>query len=141
MDTEFPGIVVRSTSPSGDQYVRPGDATAHYRSLKANVDLLELIQLGLALSDDFDVVNDVHAHNSVELLRRQGIDFEKNREFGIDYVRFAEPMMSSGLVSNDAVMWVTFHCAYDFGYLVKCSTGELLPDQLIKFLNLVRLFF
>ena len=162
MDTEFPGIVVRPTSPIGGQYVRPGDATAHYRSLKANVDLLKLIQLGLTLSDgdgnlpdlgtknqfiwefnfkDFDVANDVHAHDSVELLRRQGIDFEKNREFGIDSVRFAELMMSSGLVLNVAVTWVTFHCAYDFGYLVKCLTGELLPDQLTEFLNLVRLFF
>ncbi|XWS66603.1 hypothetical protein CRYUN_Cryun05aG0214100 [Craigia yunnanensis] len=162
MDTEFPGIVVRPTSPSGCQYVRPGDTTTHYKSLKANVDLLKLIQLGLTLSDgdgnlpdlgtenqfiwefnfkDFDIANDAHAHDSVELLRRQGIDFEKNREFGIDSVRFAELMMSSGLVLNFAVTWVTFHCAYDFGYLVKCLTGELLPDQLTEFLNLVRLFF
>ncbi|XVF07576.1 hypothetical protein REPUB_Repub06bG0151400 [Reevesia pubescens] len=162
MDTEFPGIVVRPTSPSGGQYVRPGDAAAHYRSLKANVDLLKLIQIGLTLSDgdgnlpdlgtesqfiwefnfkDFDIANDVHAHDSVELLRRQGIDFEKNRELGIDSVRFAELMMSSGLVLNDTVTWVTFHCAYDFGYLVKCLTGELLPNKLTEFLNLVRLFF
>ncbi|XWS56046.1 hypothetical protein CRYUN_Cryun09bG0053000 [Craigia yunnanensis] len=162
MDTEFPGIVVRPTYPIGGQYVRSGDATAHYKSLKANVDLLKLIQLGLTLSDcdgnlpdlgtekhfiwefnfkDFDIANDAHAHDSVELLRRQGIDFEKNREFGIDSVRFAALMMSSGLVLNDSVTWVTFHCAYDFGYLVKCLTGELLPDQLNEFLNLVSLFF
>ncbi|XP_022748439.1 probable CCR4-associated factor 1 homolog 11 isoform X1 [Durio zibethinus] len=162
MDTEFPGVVIRPTSPSGSQYVRPGDAKAHYRSLQANVNLLKLIQLGITLSDgdgnlpdlgtenrfiwefnfkDFDVANDVHAHDSLELLRRQGIDFEKNRELGIDSVRFAELMMSSGLLLNDAVTWVTFHCAYDFGYLVKCLTSELLPDQLTKFLNLVCLFF
>ncbi|XVF76131.1 hypothetical protein PTKIN_Ptkin13bG0241300 [Pterospermum kingtungense] len=162
MDTEFPGIVVRPTSPGGGHYVRPTVTAAHYKSLKANVDLLKLIQIGLTLSDvdgnlpdlgtenhfvwefnfrDFDVANDVHAHDSVELLRRQGIDFEKNREFGIDSVRFAELMMSSGLVLNDNVTWVTFHCAYDFGYLVKCLTGQLLPDQLTEFLNLVCLFF
>ncbi|KAK8611201.1 hypothetical protein V6N13_131262 [Hibiscus sabdariffa] len=164
MDTEFPGVVVRPNSPgaAGAQYVRPADVTAHYKSLKANVDLLKMIQLGLTLSDnngnlpdlgtenqfiwefnfrDFDVANDAHAHDSVELLRRQGIDFERNRELGIDSVRFAELMMSSGLVLNDEVTWVTFHCAYDFGYLVKCLTGELLPFQLTKFLNLVRLLF
>ncbi|KAK8651266.1 hypothetical protein V6N13_140874 [Hibiscus sabdariffa] len=163
MDTEFPGVVVRPNPPGGAaQYVRPADVTAHYKSLKANVDLLKMIQLGLTLSDgngnlpdlgtenqfiwefnfrDFDVANDPHAHDSVELLRRQGIDFEKTREFGIDSVRFAELMMSSGLVLNDDVTWVTFHCAYDFGYLVKCLTGELLPFQLTEFLNIVRLFF
>ncbi|EOY08419.1 Ribonuclease CAF1 - like 4 [Theobroma cacao] len=165
MDTEFPGIVVRPISPGGGgggQYARPGDARAHYVSLKANVDLLKLIQIGLTFSDgngnlpdlgtknqyiwefnfkDFNVANDAHAHDSVELLRRQGIDFEKNRELGIDSVRFAELMMSSGLVLNDAVTWVTFHCAYDFGYLVKCLTGELLPDQLTDFLDVVRMFF
>lgn len=162
MDTEFPGIVVRPISPGGSLSVRPNINAAHYESLKANVDLLKLIQIGLTLSDvdgnlpdlgtgnqfvwefnfkDFDVANDVHAHDSVELLRRQGIDFEKNREFGIDSVRFAQLMMSSGLVLNEDVTWVTFHCAYDFGYLVKCLTGQLLPDQLTEFLNLVGLFF
>ncbi|KAK8712045.1 hypothetical protein V6N13_147297 [Hibiscus sabdariffa] len=156
MDTEFPGIVFRYDG-GGDR-----SADAHYQSLKANVESLKLIQVGLTLSDahgnlpnlgtenqfiwefnfrDFDVANDVHAHDSVDLLRRQGIDFEKNRELGIESGRFAELMMSSGLVLNETVTWVTFHCAYDFGYLVKCLASELLPDQLTGFLELVRVFF
>ncbi|KAE8713167.1 putative CCR4-associated factor 1-like protein 11 [Hibiscus syriacus] len=82
MDTEFPGVVVRPNS-------------------LGSVDLLKMIQLGLTLSDcngnlpdlgtenqfirefnfrDFDIANDAHAHDSVEILRRQGIDFEKNRD-------------------------------------------------------------
>ncbi|KAE8676489.1 putative CCR4-associated factor 1-like protein 9 [Hibiscus syriacus] len=163
MDTEFPGVVIRpNSSGGGAHYARPADVTEHYNSLKANVDMLKMIQLGLTLSDgkgnlpdlgtehyfiwefnfrEFDVANDAHAHDSVELLRRQGIDFEKNREFGIDSVRFAELMMSSGLVLNEEVTWVTFHCAYDFGYLVKCLTGRLLPFKLTHFLSLVRMFF
>ncbi|KAE8684843.1 putative CCR4-associated factor 1-like protein 11 [Hibiscus syriacus] len=164
MDTEFPGVVFRPSSPGsgGAQYLRPADLMDHYKSLKANVDLLKMIQLGLTLSDgngnlpdlgtenqfiwefnfrDFDIANDAQAHDSVELLRRQGIDFEKNREMGIDSVRFAEMMMSSGLVLNEDVTWVTFHCAYDFGYLVKCLTGESLPFKLTDFLSLVRLLF
>ncbi|XP_044512073.1 probable CCR4-associated factor 1 homolog 11 isoform X1 [Mangifera indica] len=158
MDTEFPGVVVRS-----EKDFRHQDPTENYVSLKANVDLLKLIQIGLTLSDeegnlpdlgsgsmyyiwefnfkDFDITYDAHAHDSVELLKRQGIDFEKNHKLGIDSVQFAEMLMSSGLVLNDAVTWVTFHSAYDFGYLVKCLKQRVLPENLNEFLNVLSVFF
>lgn len=141
MDTEFPGIVIRPSA--NDPYNRYRDPKAHYLNLKMNVDMLNLIQVGLTIADhegnlpdlgtdscyiwefnfrDFDVSRDAHAHDSVEMLKSQGIDFEKNRQYGVDSGKFAELMMSSGLVLNDSVSWVAFHGAYDFGYLVKCLT-------------------
>ncbi|CAI9784564.1 unnamed protein product [Fraxinus pennsylvanica] len=54
-----------------------------------------------------------------ELLTHSGIDFEKNIEQGIDAYRFSELMMSSGIVLNDNVHWVTFHSAYDFGFALR----------------------
>ncbi|KAK4440571.1 putative CCR4-associated protein [Sesamum alatum] len=165
MDTEFPGVIFKPPLVNSARHRRgprrPSPAD-HYKTLKSNVDALNLIQLGLTLSDaagnlpdlgsgesciwqfnfsDFDVTRDLHAPDSIELLKAHGIDFEKNRVDGIESARFAELMMSSGLVCNDAVSWVTFHSAYDFGYLVKILTRRSLPRGLAEFLEVLRALF
>ncbi|XP_030449072.1 probable CCR4-associated factor 1 homolog 11 [Syzygium oleosum] len=157
MDTEFPGTVIRP-GPGG----RPLPPESNYGLLKANVDRMHMIQIGLTLSDgegnlpdfgtkcvyiwefnfrDFDAARDPQDPDSVAMLRNQGINFEMNRLMGADSVQFGELLMSSGLVCNDEVSWVTFHCAYDFGYLVKTLTQRDLPDRLEEFLKLVRIYF
>nr|GEY38609.1 probable CCR4-associated factor 1 homolog 11 [Tanacetum cinerariifolium] len=120
MDTEFPGVVFKPSYKHPKHHGR-NQPLEHYKLLKSNVDFLNLIQLGLTLTDEngnlpcmdgsnngqrviwefnfkeFDVARDAHAPESIELLRRQGIDFEKNKVDGVDCVKFAELMMSSGL--------------------------------------------
>lgn len=163
MDTEFPGVVVRPDV--GNNYLRHQNPSDHYLLLKSNVDVLNLIQVGLTFTDaygnlpdlgetnshsryiwefnfkDFDPSRDQYASDSIDLLKRQGIDFQKNLNHGIDSVKFSELMMSSGLVCNELVSWVTFHSAYDFGYLVKILTGKVLPNELTRFVELLKTFF
>ena len=160
MDTEFPGVIFKPRNQN-HRNLRPVD---NYRLLKANVDALNLIQVGLTFSDkhgnlpdlgtdgknrfiwqfnfrDFNVARDLHAPDSVALLHRQGIDFARNAVAGVSSARFAELAAASGLLFNDAVTWVTFHGAYDLGYLVKVLTRRVLPIRLEEFLYVVNVLF
>ena len=90
MDTEFPGVVARPVGifkNSGEQ---------QYQTLRCNVDMLKLIQLGLTFSDEngklpsiddeycvwqfnfreFSLKDDLYAPDSIELLKSSGIDFK-----------------------------------------------------------------
>uniref|UniRef100_A0A7N0ZQB0 poly(A)-specific ribonuclease n=1 Tax=Kalanchoe fedtschenkoi TaxID=63787 RepID=A0A7N0ZQB0_KALFE len=158
MDTEYPGVIYGS---SDMQYRNP---LAQYWLMKANIDLLGLIQVGFTLSDsagnlatlgpqrtivawefaisDFD--ERIHPHNleSISMLKSRGLNFEFHRVEGILSYDFAQAMLDIGLVGGaNEVHWVTFHGAYDFGYLIKALTRSTLPDSLQDFLNLVRLYF
>ncbi|KAE8721714.1 putative CCR4-associated factor 1-like protein 7 [Hibiscus syriacus] len=130
--------------------------------MKPNVDLTKLIQLGLTFSDangnlptcgtgkhcvwqfnfkEFDPNYDVHHEHSIKLLSESGIDFKKNKEKGVSARDFGELLMSSGVVLNGEVHWVTFHGGYDIGYLLKLLTGMNLPRNKEGFFGLVRVFF
>ena len=155
MDTEFPGIVARpvGTFKSTHEY--------QYQTLKCNVDMLKLIQLGLTLHDgegklpelggelcvwqfnfkEFSLEEDMYAQDSIELLKQSGIRFAENAARGIPVERFGELIMASGVVLNPDVYWVTFHAGYDFGYLLKVLTCQPMPDSEEDFFKLLKLYF
>ena len=83
----------------------------------------------------FNLQEDMYAQESIDLLRNSGLDFQKHSTEGIETSDFAElfirwilfppPILSfissycsSGLVLMENVTWMTFHSAYDFGYLL-----------------------
>ncbi|KAK4736793.1 hypothetical protein R3W88_000490 [Solanum pinnatisectum] len=160
MDTEYPGTIYHSPVPFSKQ-----SPAEKYNLLKSNVDELKLIQVGITLSDangnlpelviegerfrvlwqfnfsDFNRNRDRYAEASIQLLVNSGIDFERNLELGIRSIDFGELLMSSGLVCNDSVSWVTFQGANDIGYLLKILRGRNLPDSLDVFFDFVKVFF
>ncbi|KAL0910614.1 hypothetical protein M5K25_021614 [Dendrobium thyrsiflorum] len=158
MDTEFPGVVVIPVANS------PTSLTEfNYQTLKLNVNLLKLIQLGLTFFNssgqlpqfgspprpciwqfnfrEFDPARDIFDRSSIELIRRSGMDLEKNHRFGFTANRFSEQFISSGVVQNDSVQWITFNSSFDFGNLLKMLTCRDLPESREDFFRSLRLYF
>ncbi|WVR06814.1 hypothetical protein IAU60_003850 [Kwoniella sp. DSM 27419] len=150
MDTEFPGIVARPIGnfKTGSDY--------HFQTMRCNVDMLKIIQLGITLCDEqgkspevstwqfnfaFNLSDDMYAPDSIDLLKNSGIDFKRNEEEGIDVEYFGELLITSGLVLFDNVKWVSFHSGYDFGYLLKILTCEPLPANEVEFFRLLFVWF
>ncbi|TYI88185.1 hypothetical protein E1A91_D04G189900v1, partial [Gossypium mustelinum] len=138
IDTEFPGTIFKPEK----RFVQLGNPEVNYRFTKVNVDALKIIQLGLTLSDseDFDIEKDHYDKESIELLKRQGIDFTRNKEKGICSRDFGMMVLISGLGFGE-LTWVTFHSAYDFGFLLKILTQNPLPPDLKSFMRHLTYYF
>lgn len=74
-------------------------------------------------------------------MKDAGIDFKNLTEFGIDPIAFADQLISSGLVLNDDIKWVTFHGSFDFAYLLKNLLNSDLPNTMDQFMDSIRQFF
>lgn len=151
MDTEFPGVVAK---PAGSY--RSTEAL-EYQSMRCNVDILKIIQIGITLGKEhgevptpcctwqfnfkFDVQRDPHLNRAIGLLVQSGIDFQKFKDDGIDVYDFARLVIPSGLVLNDAVTWITFHSISDFGYLLKVLTCSPLPEDEQEFFRILQIYF
>ncbi|XP_046362730.1 CCR4-NOT transcription complex subunit 7-like [Haliotis cracherodii] len=151
MDTEFPGVVAR---PIGEFR---STTDYQYQLLRCNVNLLKIIQIGFTFMDQdgnrppntctwqfnfkFNLQEDMYAQESIDLLRKSGIQFEKHEQDGIDVGDFAELLMTSGVVLVDEIKWLSFHSGFDFGYLLKILTNSNLPTEESEFFELLRLYF
>ncbi|CDW81835.1 caf1-domain-containing protein [Stylonychia lemnae] len=152
MDTEFPGVVIDEISEA----FRNSDQR-EYLKIKANVDILKIIQVGITLSDEngnlpepvstwqfnfnFDIDTENKSTTSINLLQNCGIDFQKLKRHGIHPLYFAEKVITSGLILNDRVHWICFHGCYDFAYLLKIVMNELLPKSKENFNQNLKMLF
>lgn len=151
MDTEYPGVVAR---PIGS-FTTSTDY--QYQTLRCNVDLLRIIQLGISFFDEqgnvmkdvpvwqfnfkFSLGEDMYAQDSIEILKQAGIDFVAHEEKGIEVARFGELLVPSGLVLMNNIKWVSFHGSSDFGYLLKVLTCSPLPAEEEQFFDLLHTYF
>ncbi|CAR21350.1 CCR4-NOT core DEDD family RNase subunit POP2 [Lachancea thermotolerans CBS 6340] len=139
ISTEFVGTIAR---PMGN-FRSKNDY--HYQTMRANVDLLNPVQIGISLSDangnkpenkhstwqfnfHFDVTKEMVSAESLELLKKSGINFERHQNFGVLAFEFAQLLIDSGLIS-DNVTWVSYHAAYDFGFLVNMLMNNSMPNN------------
>lgn len=56
-------------------------------------------------------------------------------------MEFSDLLMSSGLVINPNVYWITFHGTYDFSYLLKVLLNTTLPQTSKDFLRILKHVF
>ena len=148
MDTEFPGVVYPCPTNSPDFY---------YQYIKANVDKLNLIQLGITLTNSkgerppntstwqfnlkFDKDKENHSTESISLLENCGINFNRAKNEGIPYDLFGEYLTVSGMVLNENLTWISFNGLSDFAYLLKSLTGDYLPDTVEDFNEIMKIYF
>ncbi|ORD95119.1 mRNA deadenylase subunit [Enterospora canceri] len=151
MDTEFPGVVAK---PIGNFKTANGFA---YQQLRCNVDILNLIQFGMTLSDEhgnrpepvntwqfnmaFDLDQNMHSKEAIDLLKAANIDFDEHKNKGIDLNEFGLMLFTSGLVLCSDIHWIGFHCAYDFAYLIKLLTGNSMPEKEMVFYDYLNALF
>ncbi|RMX61366.1 hypothetical protein pdam_00020182 [Pocillopora damicornis] len=130
MDTEFPGVVAR---PIGEFR---STSEYQYQLLRCNVDLLKIIQLGLSF------YNEKGQQAPVGATCQFNFKFNlTHEEEGIDVNDFAELLITSGLVLNEDVKWLSFHSGYDFAYLLKVVTAQNLPSEESEFFDLLKIYF
>lgn len=152
IDTEYPGIVLSPAIPDTPLSI----SSLNYLQLRENVNTLKIIQLGFSFSDEDGNKPDVHtiqfnfqfnlwqdpcALDAVSMLKHAGLDFERHAMDGIDVHHFGEKLITSGLVLNEDIRWISFHGMYDFGYLLQLLTQTHLPETPLGFFDALSLYF
>lgn len=90
---------------------------------------------------NFSHKEDMSAEASIEGCRQAGIDFARLESEGIDPAHFGALLLSSGMVCDEEVRWISSHAGYDFGFLTKIMLPIPLPEKEEDFIKYMRAFF
>jgi CCR4-NOT transcription complex subunit 7/8 len=131
VNIHYPGVI-----HGGSQKHTSQTADERYSVIKANVDALKPIQVGLAIYNDFGHIvawdwefnlrgfhpaTDPHAANSVGYLEARGLSFDEYQAHGITASRLATGFNGCGLFRErrPQISWITYAGVYHIGYLMK----------------------
>lgn len=89
----------------------------------------------------FSLENDMYSQMAIDSKVAAGVDFAMLEKDGVDPHEFASLLISSGLVCDDDVRWISNHAGYDFGCLLKLLLCKPMPDEENSFHMLVKKFF
>ncbi|TVU08988.1 hypothetical protein EJB05_42420, partial [Eragrostis curvula] len=151
VNVQYPGVVHGAGMQADPGALAP---EKRYAFLKANVDALKPLQLGLAVATDdgrclawefnlagFDRDADPHATRSVAYLAGRGMDLDAHRLRGVPAARLTMALHHCGLLRRPGLAWVTYAGAYHVAYLMKIVTGgRPLPGDVAGFVALVQRF-
>ena len=151
LNVQYPGLV---HVPGKDHT----DLTAEqrYAIVKANVDALKPLQVGIAVCHregrilawefnlrDFRRLTDPHDKKSLAYLAGRGLDVDTFAIHGVDAGRLGAMLLNySGLIGpSRGLSWVTYTGAYHVAYLLKIVTGGgPLPQDVAGFDGAVQKF-
>lgn len=135
---EFPGIVAR---PIGEF---KSNRDYHYQVVRANADILNVVQLSLTLTDSmgktpencpctfqfnfkFDLESEMCPTEIIDSIAKTGVNLGRTKDHGIEPFEFAQLLTDSGLCLLEDVTWISYHAGYDFAFLISILTNNSLP--------------
>mmetsp|Transcript_49484 Transcript_49484/g.106597 ORF Transcript_49484/g.106597 Transcript_49484/m.106597 type:complete len:312 (-) Transcript_49484:84-1019(-) len=122
LDAQFPGLVALPAGPFGNY------ADYNYQTLRLNVELTKVIQIGFSFMDEngnrpddgpstwrfnfqFNPQEDLLSQDPIDTRRRS---MPRNLYEGLDPSAFAEALTGSGIVLNEEIHWIAYSATTDF---------------------------
>jgi len=117
--------------------------SSNYRAVRDAVNILHVIQFGLAVASAtgmplgawnfnmrFDLDKDLHTAESTDVLAAAGVDFPRHAREGIRSSSFGQQLAQSHACGPQSSMkWVTFSGSHKWACLLKMVSSENLPDD------------
>uniref|UniRef100_A0A8I6YE76 poly(A)-specific ribonuclease n=2 Tax=Hordeum vulgare subsp. vulgare TaxID=112509 RepID=A0A8I6YE76_HORVV len=150
VNVQYPGLVHHHAGKDHNVLT----VEERYSVVKANVDTLKPLQVGVALRDadgrhlgawefnlrDFCRLADPCDGNSLKYLDDRGLNVDELRVRGLSAKMLREALLCSGLLdARGGRSWIVYAGAYHVSYLLKLLTGGApLPEDMAGFVDAVR---